>query len=190
MLIYNKNFSELKMKTKIILIVGASGVGKDTLISHAKEELEDSFNFVKRYVTRKPDINEDNYFVDNYAFEILKNNGFFISHWEAHNNYYGISKNSIQSSINIISISRAKVEDFEKIFENVYTIEISVSKEELRKRLILRKRESLEEIEERINRNYPSIKTNNLIDFDNSYDITISKENFINLLKQIKDNKF
>lgn len=50
------------MKKKIILIVGASGVGKDSLIKEAKKELKEEFNFIRRYITRKPDKNEKNYF--------------------------------------------------------------------------------------------------------------------------------
>jgi len=43
---------------KIILIVGASGVGKDTLIKYARKKMKKEINFVRRYITRKPDKNE------------------------------------------------------------------------------------------------------------------------------------
>jgi ribose 1,5-bisphosphokinase len=174
------------MKTKIVLIVGASGVGKDTLLNKAKKEYSNQFNFVRRYITRAADLNEDNYYLDDYAFEILKHNSFFISSWKAHLNYYAIAKNSIQDGINIISISRSKISDFEKIYENVYTINISIAKEELEKRLILRARETREEIEQRLKRVYDKIEARELIEFDNSKNIEESKLEFFKILKNIQ----
>lgn len=174
------------MNTKIVLIVGPSGVGKDTLIKGARKQLKEEINFVRRYITRKPDKSEKNYFLDDYAFEILKHNSFFASTWNAHGNYYGIAKNSIKSGLNIISISRSKINDFEKVYDEVYTINITVPKEELRNRLLFRKRETEEEIEKRLNRSYEKIDAKNLIEFDNSSEISISSEKFVNLLKKIK----
>ena len=173
------------MKTKIILIVGASGVGKDSLIKEAKKDLKKEFNFVKRYITRKPDKNEKNYFLENCAFELLKDNDFFISSWEAHENFYGISKNSIKNRLNIISISRSKISDFEKNFKNVYVINITLNKEELKNRLIKRGRETLEEIQKRLDRSYDKIEAKNLINFENDKSFQESKEAFIKLLKEI-----
>lgn len=173
------------MKTKIILIVGASGVGKDSLIKEAKKDLKKEFNFVKRYITRKPDKNEKNYFLENCAFELLKDNDYFISSWEAHENFYGISKNSIKNRLNIISISRSKISDFEKNFKNVYVINITLNKEELKNRLIKRGRETLEEIQKRLDRSYDKIEAKNLINFENDKSFQESKEAFIKLLKEI-----
>lgn len=174
------------MKTKIVLLVGPSGVGKDTLIKGAKKELKEDINFVRRYITRKPDKSEKNYYLDEHAFKILKNNHFFSSTWNAHNNYYGIAKNSIKKGVNIISISRSKIKDFEKNYDEVYTINITVPKEELKNRLVSRNRESLEEIEKRLNRSYDKIDAKNLIEYDNSSEIEKSIKKFTNLLKKIK----
>ncbi|WP_044416679.1 hypothetical protein [Halarcobacter anaerophilus] len=55
---------------KIILIVGASGVGKDSLLKSLKGKI--NINFVKRYITREPDQNENNYYIDDEAFHRLK----------------------------------------------------------------------------------------------------------------------
>lgn len=173
------------MDTKIVLIVGPSGVGKDTLLKGARKILKNEINFVRRYITRKPDKNEKNYFLDEFAFEILKHNSFFASSWNAHGNYYAIAKNSIKNKVNIISVSRAKISDFEKQYDKVYTINITVPKEELRNRLLLRKRESLEQIEKRLNRSYPKIEAENLIEFDNSKNIKVSIKDFVELIKKI-----
>jgi phosphonate metabolism protein PhnN/1,5-bisphosphokinase (PRPP-forming) len=173
------------MSTKIVLIVGASGVGKDTLLKEIKKDLSKDCHFIKRYITRKPDKNEKNFYLDNYAFEILNNNNFFISTWSAHDNLYGISKKSIKEGINIISISRSKIKDFEIEFDNVYTINISVSKDELRNRLILRHRESIEEIEQRLERSYKNIEAKNLIEFNNHDSIKKSSKSLLKVLNKI-----
>lgn len=170
------------MKRKIVLIVGASGVGKDTLLREAKKILSEDFHFLNRYITREPCENENNFYVDEYAFEILKHKSFFISTWNAHGNYYGIAKNSIKDGINIISVSRSKIIDFENFCDNVFVINISVSKENLRKRLEKRARENKEEIEKRLNRTYEKISAINLIEFDNSEEINISAKKFVNIL--------
>jgi ribose 1,5-bisphosphokinase len=175
------------MKKKIILIVGASGVGKDTLIREAKKELKKEFNFVRRYITRKPDKSEKNFFLENSAFKLLRDNKYFISSWEAHGNFYAISKNSIKKGANVISISRSKINDFERIFSNVYVINITLNKEELRNRLMKRGRESFEEIKKRLDRNYDRIEAKNLINFENDKLFEESSKSFIKILKEIDE---
>jgi phosphonate metabolism protein PhnN/1,5-bisphosphokinase (PRPP-forming) len=175
------------MQTKIILIVGASGVGKDTLIKEAKKELKKEFNFIRRYITRKPDKNEKNFFLENSAFKLLKENEFFISSWEAPNNLYGISKDSIKNKTNIISISRSKIADFEKHFDKVYVINITLNDVELKRRLIKRGRENIKEIEKRLERKYDKIYARNLIVFQNDKSFDDSIKAFIDILKEIDE---
>ncbi|MCI0500398.1 MAG: hypothetical protein L0Y61_01460, partial [Epsilonproteobacteria bacterium] len=92
---------------KIILIVGASGVGKDTLLKAIQNDIK--ANFVTRYITRVPDNNESNYYIAKDDFLYLKKSDFFVSSWEAHGNIYGISKLSLKDGLNIISISREAI---------------------------------------------------------------------------------
>lgn len=172
---------------QIILIVGASGVGKDTLIKNIKHKA--NINFTKRYITREPDSNEQNYYIDKDAFELLKSNNFFISTWEAHNNKYAIAKNQIKEGLNIISISRAAIKNFEQFYKNVTTIEVTLPRDTLYKRLQKRGRENEEQILKRLNRTYLKIDAKNIIQFDNSNDIEQSSEEFINLIEKIKSQK-
>ncbi len=174
------------MSKKIVLIVGASGVGKDTLLRNIKNKIK--VNLVKRYITRLPDKNETNYFLQEEAFKILEKNNFFISTWNAHNYFYGIAKNSITEELNIISISRAKIKDFEKQYKKVYTINITLNKNDLKQRLEKRDRETKEEIEKRLNRSYEKIEAKNLIEFENNKNLTESVEEFLKLLKQINED--
>jgi phosphonate metabolism protein PhnN/1,5-bisphosphokinase (PRPP-forming) len=168
---------------KICLIVGASGVGKDTLLKAIKDTI--NANFVKRYITREPDNNESNFYLDKEAFENLEKISYFVSGWKAHDNYYGIAKSHIKDGLNIISISREAIKDFEKVFENVTTIEIGIPKEMLYMRLKNRGREDEEAILKRIERSEQKIEAKNLIYFDNSNPIEQSKEEFLKLLKSV-----
>ena len=170
---------------KIILIVGASGVGKDSLLKESENYFGDKINYVRRCITRKPDDNEGNYYLNDFDFDVLRQKDFFVSTWEAHDNFYGISKDSIKDGVNIISISRAKISDFQEQFDDVYTINITLSKEELKNRLIKRARESIEDIEKRLNRNYEKITAKNLIEFDNSKEFIVSSNEFKKLLEEI-----
>ena len=166
---------------KIILIVGATGVGKDTLLRKIKDKIE--AQFTTRYITRVTDENERNFYVDKKAFKILQRDDFFVSTWEAHGNYYGISQNHIRDGLNIISVSRSAIKDFEKVFNDVTTIEVSLPKEMLYERLKNRNRESEEDIIKRLNRNYDKLEAKHLIKFINAQSIDLSAKSFLKLIK-------
>ncbi|QOG12350.1 AAA family ATPase [Arcobacter sp. FWKO B] len=171
------------MKT-IILIVGASGVGKDTLINAIKDDIK--ANFVTRYVTRIPDENETNYYIAKEDFVCLKDKDFFVSFWEAHGNCYGVSKNSILDGLNIISVSRDSIKDFEENFSDVVTIDIKIPTNMLYERLKNRNREDEEEILKRIKRSDKKVQANRLITFYNDKSIDQSKEELISLIRSIE----
>ncbi len=62
----------------IILLTGPSGSGKDSLLRHARTHFpSERLTFARRYITRPPDSNEDNFFVDDHAFACLQQSGFF-----------------------------------------------------------------------------------------------------------------
>lgn len=169
---------------KIVLIVGPSGVGKDTLINSLKGKIDAVF--VKRHITRMPNFSEQNYFVDDAEFDRMEREGFFISSWSAHSNRYGIAKDEIKNGLNIISVSRSVIEDFEKKVDDVVTINVTLSKDALYQRLKNRSRESETEILERLNRSYQEIKAKNMIQFLNHLSLERSSENFLKLLKGLK----
>jgi phosphonate metabolism protein PhnN/1,5-bisphosphokinase (PRPP-forming) len=169
--------------TKIVLIVGASGVGKDSLLKSIQNQTD--AKFIRRYITREPDANESNFYLDENAFLQRQEQDFFLSTWQAHNNLYGIARPHIEPGVNIISISRGAIKDFEKAYEDVTTIHITLSKEELEKRLRARGREDENAIQKRLNRTYPKIEAKKLIEFDNSDPLKIASQNFLTLLQEL-----
>lgn len=65
-----------KTNGNLFVIVGASGVGKDTLLNEIKAKLE-NFYFVKRYITRTLDKNnEDHIAISNTDFQNKVKDGF------------------------------------------------------------------------------------------------------------------
>eukprot|EP01035_Chromulina_nebulosa_P016307 gene16307-21610_t len=77
----------------MIVVVGPSGAGKDSLIDFARDRLagEGAVVFVRRFVTRGADAgNEDHQAVSLEAFERMRDAGAFAVHWGAHDLHYGI----------------------------------------------------------------------------------------------------
>jgi len=166
---------------KLILIAGPSGVGKDTLLKQIKNRIK--AHFVTRHITRPPDDSEQNYFVLPKEFLKLKDQGFFVATWNAHSFDYGIAKNELQDGANIISVSRSAIEDFENMFDDVTTINITAPKEVCLRRLHQRNRENENEIKERLAGSSKPIHAKNVIQFSNDLPLEFSTLKFLKLIK-------
>src|ERR1700749_495447 len=79
--------------SQLIYIVGASGVGKDSLMHYARQQLNGSIPlvFAHRYITRSATEGSENHIVLTVEeFSNRKARGLFALDWESHNLYYGI----------------------------------------------------------------------------------------------------
>ncbi len=175
---------------KIILIVGPSGAGKDSLLKAGRQVLaeRDDLLFVPRYVTRMPDDNEQNYYVDSLAFAMLKQNGFFFIDWQAHGNFYGISLEPLLKKDGravIISVSRTVIAAFEKVFDDVDTIAVSAPEPVLRQRLADRRREPQAFRDSRLARADLEVRAARLHPFDNDGPLEDTAPRFVRLLQHI-----
>jgi ribose 1,5-bisphosphokinase len=76
----------------VVLIVGPSGAGKDTLLRLVRGRLDgdDRFFFARRVVTRPADGSEDHASLSGRDFEEGVARGAFALHWQAHGHRYGI----------------------------------------------------------------------------------------------------
>jgi ribose 1,5-bisphosphokinase len=174
----------------LVLVVGPSGAGKDSLIRGAREFFAPAgeINFVRRYITRPPDGGEDNYYLDETAFIQLEKSRFYAATWQAHGNRYGIARHALENvaaAVSLCSISRGAIAEFEMAYRDVVTIMVTTQPAILRQRLLRRGRESCAEIERRLTRAAAPLRPRQLIEFDNSADYRSSLANFTRLLAQI-----
>jgi ribose 1,5-bisphosphokinase len=79
---------------RLILVVGPSGAGKDTLLGLAKPACADDGNvvFPRRVVTRQASSSEDNEHMSPEAFRRARTRADFAVHWQAHGHCYGLPR--------------------------------------------------------------------------------------------------
>ena len=174
------------MNGRLIAIVGPSGSGKDTLIFKFKEKFE--ADFPTRFITRPSFPNDEKYnSVSKNTFANLKNTEQLAFHWSAHGLSYGIPASidqSLRAGRNVIfNCSRAAINKIRKKYPVLEIISIIVPPEILKKRLIARGRESIEEIDQRLCRHIP-LKIPGCIEVDNSGTIQEGVENLIMAINQ------
>src|SRR5205814_1958275 len=77
---------------ELVLIVGPSGAGKDTLIGLVRDRLagDPAVVFPRRVVTRAPSPDEENEFLTETEFARRAQAGAFALSWGAHGLHYGV----------------------------------------------------------------------------------------------------
>jgi ribose 1,5-bisphosphokinase len=143
---------------RLILVVGPSGAGKDTLLGLAKAACADDMNIVfpRRVVTREASSSEDNESLSPDAFQRALQQGAFAMHWEAHGHCYALPK-AIDDDIRagrtvIVNVSRMVVEAIRRSYADVVVVSITAPPQILAERLATRARSSDGQIEARLRR--------------------------------------
>ncbi len=164
--------------SKIFYIIGASGVGKDTLMNYARRNLSaenQKIIFLHRYITRPANAGGENHIeLSDVEFEVRRENGLFCMNCDSHGYRYGIgleSKQLIDEGFSVVvNGSREYAEEAIKIFPNLVPVLITVNDDELAERLHGRGRETAAEIEKRLARaaQYNQLDLPNLQRIDNS----------------------
>lgn len=163
---------------KLFYLMGASGTGKDTLLRCVRQRLPSKapIRFVRRYITRPEEQEGENHVaVTETEFERLLQHGCFAMHWTSHGLHYGIGTEIyrwLDDGLNVVvNGSREYFREAERTHPSIIPILIIVSERLLRERLLLRGRESAEEIEQRLARAHAfsgALKHLRLITIDNS----------------------
>lgn len=142
----------------LILIVGPSGAGKDTLLNGVRETLGEHapVRFVRRVITRPGDMGEESHeSVSEQAFHTRQEAGDFALTWRAHGLHYGIPADIgldlAQGRIVIANVSRAVVAEAAERFP-VAVIEIGAPADTLARRLAARGREDAVDVARRLSR--------------------------------------
>jgi ribose 1,5-bisphosphokinase len=154
--------SQLIGPGRLVLVVGPSGAGKDTLIARARAACRDDATvvFPRRIVTRPPSLFEDNEFMPPSAFEQAATKGAFAFWWSAHGHMYAIPLAidfDIEAGRTVVcNVSRSVVGAVRRRYANVVTVLVTAPREILEPRLAARDRASDGRIAERMNRVEPS----------------------------------
>jgi ribose 1,5-bisphosphokinase len=143
---------------RLVLVVGPSGAGKDTLIAYARAACRGDANIVfpARVVTRPPSVFEGNGFMPPSAFEQAAANGAFAIWWSAHGQMYGIPL-AVDSDIEagrtvVCNVSRTVVGAVRGRYANVVTVLVTAPQDVLRSRLAARERASDGRVSDRMRR--------------------------------------
>ena len=133
---------------RLILVVGPSGAGKDTLLGLAKAACadDDDIVFARRVVTREASSFEDNEQLSGYEFLAAVGRGEFAIHWEAHGHHYGLWR-TVNDDIHagrtvVANVSRTVIAQMRRMYANVVVVAITAPADVLAQRLAMRSRAS------------------------------------------------
>lgn len=150
---------------RLVLVVGPSGAGKDTLINAAREACHDAPGavFPRRVVTRPSSAAEDHDTLSNAAFDRAATQGAFAVWWSAHGLKYGLPV-SIEADIRagrtvVCNVSRTIVADARAHYANVIVVLVTAPPEVLAARLAARARGSDGSVRDRVGRS-PALDNN------------------------------
>ncbi len=116
---------------RLVLVVGPSGAGKDTLINLARAECagDPGIVFPRRVVTRSASAFEDNEEMSAATFRQALDDGRFALHWEAHGHHYALPR-AIDDDIGagravVVNVSRGVIDALKQRYANVIVVAIT-----------------------------------------------------------------
>jgi ribose 1,5-bisphosphokinase len=143
-----------------VAVVGASGVGKDALLSYARERSGDLARFPRRVITRPPGPGEDHDPMTEDQFAQARDHGAFALCWQAHRLWYGLSA-SVDAEVRaglvvVANVSRSVIGELEGRYQRLVVVRVTVSEEVRAQRLRARNREAEPGIAQRLSRPDPA----------------------------------
>jgi ribose 1,5-bisphosphokinase len=143
---------------RLVLVVGPSGAGKDTLMSLAKTACAEDRNIVfpRRVITREASASEQNEEVNLDAFRQALSRGEYAVHWEAHGHCYALRRgidDELRAGRTVIAnVSRTVIGAMRQTYADVVVVSITAPPQVLAERLAMRRRSSDGKIESRLGR--------------------------------------
>lgn len=171
---------------RLVLVVGPSGAGKDTLIglAQASRAGDDRVVFPQRVVTREASSFEKNEAVSQIMFGQMLAHGDFAFQWEAHGLRYGVPRSIVDSiragRVVVVNASRTIIDSARRSYANVRVVAVTAPPDVLAQRLAARGRSSDGSIDDRLRRTVSSAEPDMTIN-----NIGSAEEHAVELLKVI-----
>ena len=177
----------------MVVIVGPSGAGKDSLIHLARQHFagRPDVHFVQRVITRPADSGGEQHRGALPAeFEAMRAQGAFAVDWDAHGLSYGIPASVHEKlalgHLVIANGSRSALPHWAKAFPSLLVVNVTASPEVLAERLVARGRESREEILERLKRGSLTVDGDyDVVTIDNSGALADAATKLISTLEAV-----
>ena len=143
-----------------VAVVGASGVGKDALLSYAREHAGAFARFPRRAITRPPGPGEDHDPVTEDQFAAACDRGAFAVSWRAHGLRYGLPA-SVDAEVAdglvvVANVSRGVIDELGARYRRLVVVHVTVPEEVRAQRLRARRREPEPGIGQRLARPDPA----------------------------------
>jgi ribose 1,5-bisphosphokinase len=174
----------------LVLVVGPSGAGKDTLIDGARVVLASDrrFFFPRRAVTRAADVSEDHNSITPQDFTNAQGRGDFLLSWSAHGLSYGIPSDAARHLSNgevvVCNVSRTIIDLARQRCAIVRVVFVTAPTELRANRLSQRGRELT--IGNRVGRTVDDFDVSNAdFQLDNATTISAAVTRFVDYLKQV-----
>lgn len=176
----------------LVLVVGPSGVGKDSIISGAADALRDDarFIFARRLITRPEEAGgEDHIAVTEAEFAAQRDAGALLLYWHAHGLDYGLPGElaaALADGCSVVAnVSRSVVAEARERLAPVMAVAITTSPETLAARLAARGREGAADIESRLRRAgaWSPDQADVVIDNDGALEEAVAR--FVALLREV-----
>jgi ribose 1,5-bisphosphokinase len=148
---------------RLVLVVGPSGAGKDTLLALARAACADARGIVfpRRVVTREASSAEDNVQVSLEGFRQALAHADFAVHWQAHGHCYALPRaidDDVRAGRTVVAnVSRTVVEAMRRAYADVTVVEVTAPSEILAQRLAARARSSDGHLADRLRRAVDSV---------------------------------
>jgi ribose 1,5-bisphosphokinase len=146
---------------RLVVVVGPSGAGKDTLIACARTRLagDPVIVFPRRIVTRATSAAEDHHTISDRDFAMAAEEGAYAFWWEAHGLKYalpiGMDDDIRAGRIVVCNVSRGIVSELRRRYARLDVVFVTAPAEVLATRLAGRGRASDGDIAQRIARPAP-----------------------------------
>jgi ribose 1,5-bisphosphokinase len=148
----------------LVLVVGPSGAGKDTLLNAARAACAGDRNicFVRRGVTREASTAEDHASLSEAEFAKALADGAFSFWWQAHGLKYGVPASmeaDLAAGLTVVcNVSRAIVADLRERYPQCCVVLVTAPEDVRRARLAARERTSDGDPAKRVTRAAPGVE--------------------------------